>query len=202
MGCSNYAGAQLMKALATPDARQLPSFVSLQAYYSLIARDVEWELLPLCEQEGLGVLVWSPLAGGLLSGKHGRTSQDVDGTWREHIAPPGLQDEESAQAIVDVLREIADARGVSVAQVALNYIIYRPGVTSVIIGARTLEQLGDNLAAASWQLEQDEVRRLGEVSARPLPYPYWHQQLYNRERMLPAVMALAGQSKASRTARG
>ncbi len=185
VGCSNYAGSQLMKALATSDARRLPRFVSLQAYYSLIARDIEWELLPLCQQEGLAVLVWSPLAGGLLSGKHGRGSQDVEGTRREHIAPPGLHDEESALAIVDVLRGIADGRGVSVAQVALNYIMHRPGVTSVIIGARTLEQLDDNLAAASWQLEQGEVRRLDEVSARPLPYPYWHQQLYNRERMLP-----------------
>ena len=156
VGCSNYAGSQLMKALATSDARRLPRFVSLQAYYSLIARDIEWELLPLCQQEGLGVLVWSPLVGGLLSGKHGRGSQDVEGTRREHISPPGLHDEEFGQAIVAVLREIADGRGVSLAQVALNYIMHRPGVTSVIVGARTLEQLDDNLAAASWQLEQDE----------------------------------------------
>ncbi len=185
VGCSNYAGWHLMRALATSDARDLPRFVSLQAYYSLIARDVEWELLPLCDDQGLGTLVWSPLAGGLLSGKYKHAAADTTGTRREQIATPGLIDEEQAFAIVDVLRELATERGVSVAQVAINYVLHRRGVTSVIIGARTAEQLDDNLAAATWRLEPDEVRRLDEVSARPLPYPHWHQQLYNRERMAP-----------------
>ena len=184
IGCSNYAAWQLMRALARADARHLTRFASVQAYYSLIARELEWELLPLSQAEQLGVLVWSPLAGGFLSGKHGRGSDSAAGSRRETIATPGLHDEEQGFDIVDVLREIAGERGVSPAQVALNYIAYRPGVTSVIIGARDAEQLDDNLAAVGWQLAPEEVRRLDEVSARPLPYPHWHQHLYNSERML------------------
>lgn len=185
IGCSNYASWQLMRALATSDARHLARFASLQAYYSLIARELEWELLPLCEAERLGVLVWSPLAGGFLSGKHGRDGDSSAGTRRENFATPGLHDEEHGFAIVDVLREIATERGVSVAQVALNYVVYRPGVTSVIIGARDAAQLDDNLGAVGWRLSPEQVRRLDEASARPLPYPHWHHQLYNAERMQP-----------------
>ncbi|MGI9658028.1 MAG: aldo/keto reductase [Gaiellaceae bacterium] len=185
IGCSNYASWQLMRALATSESRKLSRFASLQAYYSLIARELEWDLLPLCEAEQLGVLVWSPLAGGFLSGKHDRGTESAEGTRRATIATPGLADEEQGFAIVDVLREIAAERNVSAAQVALNYIAYRPGVTSVIIGARDEAQLEDNLAAVGWQLDPEQVRRLDEVSARPLPYPHWHQHLYNSERMLP-----------------
>lgn len=183
VGCSNFASWHLMRALATSEARNLNRFVSLQAYYSLIARELEWELLPLCADQGLGVLVWSPLAGGLLTGKFERGSDDLSGTRREKFATPGLVDEDHAFRIIDVLRELATERGVTVAQVAINYILHRPGVSSVIIGARNVEQLEDNLAAAGWQLEPDETRKLDEVSARPLPYPHWHQHLYNRERM-------------------
>lgn len=185
VGCSNYASWQLMRALASSDARRLQRFASLQAYYSLISREVEWELLPLCADQGLGVLVWSPLAGGMLSGKYERDADALSGTRREKIATPGLVDEEQAFRILDVLRELAAEHDATVARVAINYVMHRPGVTSVIIGARTMEQLEDNLGAAGWRLEPDEVRRLDEVSARPLPYPHWHQQLYNRERMAP-----------------
>ena len=185
VGCSNYAGWHLMRALAAADARNLRRFASFQGYYSLIARELEWELLPLCRAEGVGVLIWSPLAGGFLSGKATRASLRAEVTRRETIATPGLNDEEQGFAIVDVLVEIASARGVSPAQVALNYVMHRSGVTSVIIGARDVEQLDDNLAAATWKLDEQEVSRLDEVSARPLPYPHWHQHLYNAERMLP-----------------
>ena len=185
IGCSNYASWQLMRALSCADSRHLSRFASLQAYYSLIARELEWELLPLCEAERLGVLVWSPLAGGFLSGKHRPDSESVEGTRLSALAAPGLVDEKQGFAIVDVLREIAAERGVSIAQVALNYIVHRPGVTSVIIGERDREQLDDNLGALGWQLDPEQVRRLDDVSARPLPYPHWHQHLYNSERVLP-----------------
>ena len=185
IGCSNYASWQLMRALARADARHLHRFASLQAYYSLIARELEWELLPLAQAEELGVLVWSPLAAGFLSGKYERETASPDGTRRATVATPGLVDEDQGFAIVDVLREIASERRISVAQVALNYIVHRPGVTSVIIGARDREQLDDNLGAVGWQLAPEQVARLDEVSSRPLPYPHWHQQLYNTERMLP-----------------
>ena len=184
IGCSNYASWQLMRALSTADARNLNRFASLQAYYSLISRELEWELLPLCQSEGLGVLVWSPLAGGFLTGKIGRDSLDAEGTRQVVFPTPGLDDESQGFAIIDVLREIASERDASVAQVALNYVVHRPGVTSVIIGARNQEQLDDNLGAVGWQLDAEQVRRLDEVSARPLPYPHWHHQKYNSERML------------------
>ena len=196
IGCSNYAAWQLMRALARADARERTRFASLQAYYSLIARELEWELLPLCQAEQLGVLVWSPLAGGFLSGKHSRGSGTAAGSRRETIATPGLHDEEQGFDIVDVLREIAAERGVSPAQVALNYILHRPGVTSVIIGARDAAQLDDNLAAVGWRLEPDQVHRLDQVSARPLPYPFWAPApLQRRAHASPRVRAAVARAQ-------
>jgi len=160
------------------------SFVSLQAYYSLVARELEHELVPLCLDQGVGILVWSPLAAGFLSGKFRRGQGDLEGTRRSAQGDPGTIDEEQGFDVVDALDDVAKARGASVPQVALNWLLRRPGVTSVVVGARTLDQLADNLAAASWELTPDEVRRLDEVSARPLPYPYWHQRKFNGDRLV------------------
>jgi aryl-alcohol dehydrogenase-like predicted oxidoreductase len=193
VGASNYAGWQLMKALGTADRLGLPRFVSQQIYYSLQAREAEYELIPAAVDQGLGVLVWSPLAGGLLSGKYRRTSQPPAGSrqlteWNE----PPVYDQEALYDTVDVLVEIGAARGVSAAQVALAYLLAKPAVTSLVIGARTGEQLADNLAAADLRLTEAEMTRLDRVSAPPLVYPYWHQAKTASDRLSPADLTLLG----------
>lgn len=193
VGASNYAGWQLMKALGTADRTGTPRFVSEQIYYSLQARDAEYELIPAAVDQGLGVLVWSPLAGGLLSGKYRRGAQPAGDSrqltdWNE----PPVYDQERLYDTVEVLLGIGKDRGVSAAQVALAYTLGRPAVTSLVIGARTGEQLADNLAAADLKLTDEERARLDEVSAPPLLYPYWHQAKTASDRLSPADLTLLG----------
>jgi aryl-alcohol dehydrogenase-like predicted oxidoreductase len=193
VGASNYTGWQLMKALGTSDRLGYERFVSQQIYYSLQARDAEYELVPAAIDQGLGILVWSPLAGGLLSGKYRRGQTPPEGArqltdWNE----PPVYDEDKLYDTIEVLVEIADGHGVSAAQVALAWLLGRPAVTSVVIGARTTEQLADNLAAAELTLSEDERARLDEVSAMPLNYPYWHQANTAGDRLSPADLSLLG----------
>jgi aryl-alcohol dehydrogenase-like predicted oxidoreductase len=187
IGCSNYAAWQLMKALATSGRRSLERFVGQQIHYTLQAREAEYELVPIAVDQGVGILVWSPLAGGLLSGKYRRGQRGPEGArglsdWGE----PPVRDEDALYDIVDVLVEVADGHGVSAAQVAIAWLLGRPAVSSVIVGARTEEQLADNLAAADLQLSDDERARLDAVSAPPLLYPYWHQAKTAADRLGPA----------------
>jgi aryl-alcohol dehydrogenase-like predicted oxidoreductase len=193
VGASNYSGWQLLKALGTADRIRAPRFVSEQIYYSLQARDAEYELLPAAVDQGLGVLVWSPLAGGLLSGKYRRGQQPAEGSrqltdWDE----PPVHDQEKLYDTVEVLVSIGEAHGVSAAQVALAWSLGRPGVTSLVVGARTAEQLADNLAAADLTLGDDERARLDEVSAPRLLYPYWHQAKTAADRLSAADLTLLG----------
>lgn len=193
VGASNYTGWQLMKALGTADRTGLPRFVSEQIYYSLQARDAEYELIPAAVDQGLGVLVWSPLAGGLLSGKYRRGVQPPAGSrqltdWNE----PPVHDRERLYDTVEVLVRIGADRGVSAAQVALAYLLGRPAVTSLVIGARTGEQLTDNLAAAGLTLSAEERAMLDAASAPPLLYPYWHQAKTASDRLSPADLTLLG----------
>ena len=193
IGCSNYAGWHLMKALGISERRGLQRFISQQIYYSLQARDAEYELVPVALDQGVGILVWSPLAGGLLSGKYRRGQDMPEGSrhltdWNE----PPVRDEDQLYDIVDVLVEIAEARGVSAAQVALAWTLGRPGIATVVVGARTEEQLADNLGAADLTLEDDERARLDEVSAPRLMYPYWHQAKSASERLSEADLTLLG----------
>jgi aryl-alcohol dehydrogenase-like predicted oxidoreductase len=191
VGCSNHSAWHLMKALGIADARGLPRYVSQQIYYSLQAREAEYELVPAAVDQGLGILVWSPLAGGLLSGKYRRGQEGPEGA--RHVSDwdePPVYDEDALYDTVDVLVEIGEGRGVSAAQVALAWLRDRPGVTSLVIGARTEEQLADNLASAELTLTEDEVRRLDEVSRPPLLYPYWHQAKTAPERLGPADQTL------------
>ncbi len=184
IGCSNLAAWQLMKALSVADRERLVRHSALQAHYSLLTRDIEHELVPLCLDQGLGILVWSPLSGGFLTGKVRRGGSAPEGSRGAAMPPPGgLADPERAHDIVDALVEIAGGRGVSPAQVALNWLLANPGVTSLVVGARTEEQLADNLAAADWDLAPGEVAHLDAVSAPRLPYPQWHQLRYNAERL-------------------
>jgi len=191
VGCSNFSGWHVMKSLAASAREHLPSYVSQQIHYTLQARDAERELLPIAVDSGLGVLVWSPLAGGLLSGKYRRGQEPPAGSrhlteWSE----PPVADEAKLYDIVDALVEIGAGHGVSAAQVALAWLISRPAVTTVIVGARTEAQLADNLACADLVLSADEVARLEQVSRPRLPYPYWHQAASASERLSPADLVL------------
>jgi aryl-alcohol dehydrogenase-like predicted oxidoreductase len=193
LGASNYAGWQLMKALGISERAGQARFVSHQIFYSLQARDAETELVPLAVDQGLGILVWSPLAGGLLSGKYRRGQQGPEGArhllgWDE----PPIHDEGKLYDTIDVLREVGQAHGVSAAQVALAYLLGKPAVTSLVVGARTEEQLTDNLAAADLVLTTGEIARLDDVSALPLPYPHWHQAKTSSDRLSAADLTLLG----------
>jgi aryl-alcohol dehydrogenase-like predicted oxidoreductase len=193
VGASNYSGWHLLKALGIAERDRLPRFVSEQIFYSLQARDAEYELVPAAIDQGLGILVWSPLAGGLMSGKYRRGQSGPEGSrhlteWDE----PPVRDENQLYDTVDVLVDIAEARGASPAQMALAWLLHRPAVTSVIIGARTEEQLSDNLGAADLELTEQEMARLDEVSAVPLIYPYWHQAKTAADRLSPADLSLLG----------
>ena len=196
IGVSNWAAWKIAKALGLSEAKGYMRFETLQAYYSIAGRDVERELVPMISEEKMGLMVWSPLAGGLLSGKYRRGVQPAEGArhlteWSE----PPVPDTEQLYDIVDALVEIGAAHGVSAAQVALAWVLTRPAISSVIIGARTEEQLADNLAAATLQLSADEVARLEQVSRPHLAYPYWHQLASASERLSEADLALIGQYK-------
>jgi len=195
VGVSNYAGWQLLKALGIAEREHLTRFASQQIYYSLAGREAENELLPAAVDQGLGVLVWSPLAGGLMSGKFSRGEDGtLDGPagsrqlsdWNE----PPIDFPDRLFDTIAVLTKIATDRGVSPARVALAWLIARPAVTSVIIGARTDEQLADNLEAAELTLSPEETAALERVSRPPLLYPYWHQAASAAERLGPADRVL------------
>ncbi len=193
IGASNYAAWHLMKALAISDQRGYARFVSQQIYYSLQARDAENELVPVSVDQGLGILVWSPIAGGLLSGKYRRGQQAPEGS--RHLSDwgePPIYDEDKLYDTIEKLVEVGDGHGVSAAQVALAYTLAKPAVTSLIVGARTEEQLADNLAAAELSLTADEMDALDEVSAQPLPYPFWHQAKTSSDRLSSADLTLLG----------
>jgi aryl-alcohol dehydrogenase-like predicted oxidoreductase len=191
VGCSNYAAWQMMKALWVAHLNNLTPFVSNQLYYSLQARDIEDEVIPAAIDQGIGILVWSPIAGGLLSGKYRRGVDAPAGSrhlseWNE----PPVYDEDKLYDTIEELVAIGEDLGVSAAQVALAYTMAKPAVTSLIVGARTEEQLADNLAAADLELDAAHIERLDKVSAQPLPYPLWHQVRTASDRLGPADMTL------------
>jgi aryl-alcohol dehydrogenase-like predicted oxidoreductase len=172
VGVSNWAAWQITKALGISERLGLARFESLQAYYTIAGRDLERELIPMLQSEGVGLMVWSPLAGGFLSGKYGREQQAEAGSRRTAFDFPPV-DKERAYDCIDAMREIAAKRGVSVAQVALAWLLHQPRVTSVIIGARKAEQLADQIGATAVALAADELQRLDEVSRLPSEYPGW-----------------------------
>jgi aryl-alcohol dehydrogenase-like predicted oxidoreductase len=172
IGCSNLAAWQIMKALGISERRGFARFETVQAYYTIAGRDLEREIVPLVEDQGLGVMVWSPLAGGLLTGKFARDGKGPEGARRVAFDFPPV-DRERAFTIVDAMRPIAEAHGASVARVALAWLLQRKGVMSVIVGAKTIEQLDDNLAAASLVLTNDDLVALDAVSAPKPEYPGW-----------------------------
>lgn len=191
VGCSNYSGWHLMKALGVSEREGLPRFVTQQIHYTLEAREAEYELLPIAVDQGVGVMVWSPIAGGLLSGKHRRNQATPEGTrqlagWTE----PPIRDENRLWNIVDALVEIGEARGVSAAQVALAWLLGRPMVATLVIGGRNEAQFKDNLAAAELKLTDKERARLDHVSKPPVIYPYWHQAFTAQRRFGEADLVI------------
>jgi aryl-alcohol dehydrogenase-like predicted oxidoreductase len=187
VGCSNFSGWHLMKALAASEKYGLPRYVAHQAYYSLAGRDYEWELMPLAVDQKVSTIVWSPLAGGRLSGKI-RRNQPAPAGSRAAVASETAQSgtDEALFKAVDVLDALVDETGKTHSQIALNWLLQRPSVTSVIFGARNEAQLKDNLGAAGWALTSEQIKRLDTASELPKPYPYWHQR-YMAERNPPPV---------------
>ncbi|MFD6350684.1 aldo/keto reductase [Nocardia tengchongensis] len=174
VGASNFAGWQLMKSLAAADRHGLPRYVAHQVYYSLVGRDYEWELMPLGLDQGVGAVVWSPLGWGRLTGKIRRGQPLPAGSRLHQTAEAGPPvDDEVLYGVVDVLDEIAAETGRTVPQIALNWLLRRPTVATVIVGARDEEQLRQNLGAVGWSLDADQIARLDKASAVTPPYPYY-----------------------------
>jgi aryl-alcohol dehydrogenase-like predicted oxidoreductase len=191
LGASNFSGWHLMKALGVADRAGAARFVSQQIHYTAQAREAEYELVPIALDQGVGILVWSPLAGGLLSGKYRRGAQPPEGTrhfnqWNE----PPIRDEAKLYDIIEAIVAVAEARGASPAQVALSWLLGRAGVVSLIVGARTEAQLLDNLGATDIRLSEQERAQIDAVSAPPLLYPYWHQAKAARDRLSAADLSL------------
>ena len=181
IGLSNYAAWQIMKGLGISERQSWSRFESVQAYYSIAGRELEREIVPVALDQQLSILVWSPLAGGLLSGKFKEDAAGPEGARRTTFDFPPI-DRPRAFRVVEAMRPIAQAHGVSVARVALAWVLHQRGITSVIVGAKSLEQLRDNIAAADLQLAQSEIAALNEVSAIPKEYPGWmfERQLADR----------------------
>jgi aryl-alcohol dehydrogenase-like predicted oxidoreductase len=192
VGCSNFSAWHLMKAMGVAERRNFVPFVSQQIYYSAHGREAEYELVPLSIDQGIGILVWSPLAGGLISGKFRRGGSGPEGSrhfgrsWRE----PPVYDEDRLYDLIETLVSIGEARGISAARVAIAWLLTRPAVTSVIIGARSRDQLADNLAAADLVLGAEEIARIEAAGRPPLIYPYWHQALNASDRLSAGDLSL------------
>ena len=186
LGVSNFSGWQLMKSLGIADRHGWSRYVANQAYYSLIGRDYEWELMPLGIDQGVGAVVWSPLGWGRLTGKL-RRGQPLPATSRLHdtadVGPPVAQ--ERLFRIVDALDIVAEETGKSIPQIAINWLLQRPTVSTVLIGARNEEQLRQNLGAVGWNLSAEQVAKLDAASAVTKPYPYWHQAPFTYRNPLP-----------------
>lgn len=171
IGLSNWAAWQVVKAVGIAQARQLAPILSLQAYYTLAGRDLEREIVPMLRSEGIGLMVWSPLAGGFLSGKYDRDGKGADGRRANFDFPP--LDKNRAFGAIEVMRGMAKARGCSVAQVALAWLLHQPVVTSVIVGAKRVDQLADNIGATEVDLTPEDLAALDQATALPKEYPGW-----------------------------
>lgn len=181
IGCSNFSAWQVMKGLWISDRQNLEKFIALELYYSLAAREIEFEMMPLCMDQGLGIMVWSPLSGGFFSGKYRKGQPRPKDSRRDDADKPEIKwlplDEEKNYDTIDKLEKIAKNHDKTIAQTAINYILNKPAVSSVIIGVRKQEQLEDNLQSANWNMSEEEVIELDEISMPTFIYPYWHQKL-------------------------
>jgi aryl-alcohol dehydrogenase-like predicted oxidoreductase len=186
VGCSNFSGWHVMKSLSASDREGLSRYVSYQGYYSLVGREYEWELMPLALDQGLGTMVWSPLGWGRLTGKLRRGQAPGEGRLAKGGAVGGPEvEEEFLYRVVDALDAVAAETGKTVPQVALNWLLQRPSVSNVIVGARNEEQLRQNLGAVGWKLSAEQVARLDAASHRTPTYPYWHQRDFDERNPKP-----------------
>ncbi|MBC3787068.1 aldo/keto reductase [Spirosoma utsteinense] len=188
IGCSNLAAWQVMKANGIAEKNGWTKFVSTQNYYSIAGRDLENEIVPMVQDQQMGILPWSPLAGGFLSGKYTRTNKPADGSRRLNFDFPPV-DQEHAYDIIEAMESIAQAHGVSVARIALAWVLAKPAVTSVIIGAKNTDQLVDNISAVDLSLTTEQLTQLDEVSQKPKPYPQWMIERQGRDRLGPSLFA-------------
>ncbi len=176
IGCSNFSGWHLMKSLSVSERYGWSKYIAYQGYYALVGRDYEWELMPLSLDQGVGTMVWSPLGWGRLTGKIRRGQKPKEGRIAQGGGEVGPKiDDEYLYKVVDALDVVAKETGKTVPQVALNWLLQRPGISNIVIGARNEEQLRQNLGAVGWNLTAAQVAKLDAASARPLAYPYWHQ---------------------------
>ena len=188
IGCSNFSGWHVMKSLATSEKYGLGRYVSYQGYYSLVGRDYEWELMPLGLDQGLGLMVWSPLGWGRLTGKIRRGQKVTEGRIAKGGAAGGPEvDENYLYKVVDALDAVAAETGKTVPQVALNWLLQRPTVSTVVIGARNEEQLRQNLGAVGWNLTAEQVAKLDAASHKAPVYPYWHQMGFDERNPKPVT---------------
>jgi aryl-alcohol dehydrogenase-like predicted oxidoreductase len=201
IGVSNWQAWKIARALGVSEAKNLARFIELQAYYSIAGRDLERELIPLLESEKLGLLVWSPLAGGLLSGKFSRNNQKPEDSRRSEFDFP-IVDKERTWKILDVMSPIAKSHGCSPARISLAWLLAKPFVTSVILGAKRLDQLQDNIAALDVKVTEEEIRRLDEVSALPPEYPGWMLATQSADRLDPDVSRFHAMLSEDRTKNG
>lgn len=186
IGCSNFSGWQLMKALSVSERHGWERYVIYQGYYSLIGREYEWELMPLGVDQKVGLLVWSPLGWGRLTGKLGRNKPFPLQSRLHKTAEFGpIVEDAYLYAVIDVMEEIAAETGKTIPQIAINWLLHRPTVVSVIIGARNAEQLRENLGAVGWHLTTEQMARLDAVSKRTPVYPYWHQARFGERTPFP-----------------
>ena len=177
IACSNFSGWHLMKSLSISERHGWSKYIAHQAYYTLISREFEWELMPLGIDQHIGTIVWSPLAGGRLSGKISReTPPAADSRLSQGGSLGPAVPNELLYAVVDVLKEIAEETGKTVSQVSLNWLLQRPTVCNLVVGARNAEQLKQNLGAVGWKLSPEQIAQLDQVSAVEPIYPYWHQR--------------------------
>jgi aryl-alcohol dehydrogenase-like predicted oxidoreductase len=183
IGISNFFAWQIMKLQSIAEKNNLEKLTSLQAYYSLVGRDLEYEQVPLCIDQGIGIIVWSPLHSGVLSGKYRNVKNWPKNTRIKSPDDRLPYDVERGEKILDVMEKISKKRKVTMSQVALNYTLRKPGITSVIIGARNEKQLLDNIGTSSWELNQEEMQQLDEISAPARIYPYWYFDIFKKEKM-------------------
>jgi aryl-alcohol dehydrogenase-like predicted oxidoreductase len=182
IGVSNWAAWQIQKAIGISNLHQMEKFASVQAYYSLAGRDLEREIVPMAKSEGLGLMIWSPLAGGFLSGKYGREQTSVEGSRRTGLQFPPV-DVERAYNIIDALRDMAERKQVTVAQLALAWLLHQSSVTSVIIGTKRIEQLDENLGATNIVLSEEDLYSLNDLSKIPAEYPGWMMDTWSQARV-------------------
>ncbi len=179
IGISDFAGWQIAKSVMLQEEKGYSKFVSAQMYYSLLGRDIEFEVVPACEDLGLGILAWSPLAGGFLSGKYSRENPPPEDSRYARMERPFLRfDFEKGYFLLDELRKLAEKYNASVAQVALNWIKAKPFISSIIIGVRNLDQLKDNIACVNWDLSQEDIEYLDEITSPERPYPQWFLDMF------------------------